>query len=683
MSKKIKHNNNLNLNRRFIKLKGSGLPTLLTPKCFSFDERADPPQEFKNILNDEIAVKIILKILNIKLSGKGVLNRFYLLNARTGSGKSTTFINNLYDEFIRGNNCKIFVTEPRVPLCSANASEIVRWTKFPSDEMGKNIGYLTGPSKVRCDSTSGILYYSTPQILANQLNNLILQNNIKSSGYIKIVVIDEAHLLDMPTLQTLNVVFNVLEKYGDNELCPLFIFTSATLNIDPFINYYCKLSNIPTGTKPEDIYKNYLMIGYVSGSANFDVNLSYMTEKENNLLLKSCSEAKDPIPPYSKVLASDIVKNLLCKMLDSIPTGEHGNDLLIFVPKMSIASNISTYLEETINETDYNGDKLPVHKVIKGEKFNEVENWRNQNRNKKRVLILPFGRGFSFAGDELLKTATEPDPDAKVWERKIIISTPIIEAGKTIASLRYVYDLGLELKPSFKPLTHNPYARDNLKVFPINQSSAIQRLGRVGREQTGNCLRLYTKETYDMLNVAESPETINNYCLSRVLISQIQAVKKYTYYDIINNNNYLFKISVDIQLRSICDLINSGFISLFGNITDTIMPLENMDPLVAYIQQLYYIKGYSLFDALLIINLNFKTISAELTPKPLPKLQYDIDNLDNIKPEGEIIDAIKKSRNIITLVLYDQTYTTFKYLYKRLFDKIEITNNDKELNNFI
>ena len=115
---------------------GGGLPTLLTKGVFSFHESVKIDSETQKLLDDNIAVDIIIKLLKHKLTNKGIDNRLYFLNSRTGSGKSTTFIYNLFNSFIRGQQCKLFTTEPRVPLCESNANEIVRWTDFSTDKIG-------------------------------------------------------------------------------------------------------------------------------------------------------------------------------------------------------------------------------------------------------------------------------------------------------------------------------------------------------------------------------------------------------------------------------------------------------------------------------------------------------------------------------------------------------------------
>ena len=348
---------------------------------------------------------------------------------------------------------------------------------------------------------------------------------------------------------------------------------------------------------------------------------------------------------------------------------EIGNDMLIFVPKTNIITTLATIFE-TIVTKKYN---IPVHVINKGDKFSTVINWRNRNRNQLRLLIICFGRNFSNAGDEILKDSHEKDIEAKMFERKLFISTPIIESGKTISSVRYCIDMGLELKPIYNPLTFDPYNKMHmLKMLPINKSSATQRYGRIGREQTGTCLRMYSKNTYDMLEESELPETINNYCLSSVLINKLRLLKTYSYYDIINDNNYLYRISLDIHLRSICDLIRSGYFSIFGYVDESIDSIENADNMIMYVQRLYYNEKKSLFEALLITFINKKSLpndyycNNKYTSENVMIKLSDLIKTDYIN-DVEVMDSIKSARNIITMIVYDNTYNTFKYLYDRLF----------------
>ena len=640
---------------------GGGLPTLLTKGAFSFHKSVNITDELKQLLDNNIAVDIITKILSDKFKQRGINNRLYFLNSRTGSGKSTTFIYNLFNKFIRGHNCKMFITEPRVPLCESNANEIIRWSEYSTDKIGNNVGYLTGPKKVYCSSTHGKLYYMTPQILANYLNEL-LTNGLDETDYVKLIVVDEAHLLDMPTLETLNILYNFLNKYKNNMLCPCVVFASATLKEDVYIKYFQQLFD-----KQQNILSDYTMIGYVAGASNFDVQLSYTTNDViNEFVNKSDDKNKDiAVVNYSKHMAKYIFDNYYDKIVSPLTNDVKGNDLLLFVSKKSLIKNISNELFKLIKSTNEHSFVITTDT-----KYNDVEQWRMitslSTNDNPRVLIVGYSRGYSQASDEILNNIV---PITN--ERKIFITSPIIETGKTIPTLRYCLDTGLELKPCPNPLIYNPYKfMENLKVVPINQSAAIQRLGRVGREQIGECQRIYTEDVYNMLDEAEQPETVNNYCLSSVLLSKLQTLQPYTHHDIINDNNYLFRITVDIMFRSVVDLINSNFYSIFGYITNEPFTIGKNNALVCYVQHLYYINGMSLFDSLLSIHLNMKFLSNELTPLSLSldSLPIQINELIKLpRIDNEMFDIIKTCRNIITLVQYDKSFNTFKNIYNRLF----------------
>ena len=415
------------------------------------------------------------------------------------------------------------------------------------------------------------------------------------------------------------------------------------------------------------------MIGYVAGSSNYDVSLHYSDQSLVNKLVKDSVNNVDDIKKdknavivkYSKAVAEYIYENYYDKITAPLANDVKGNDLLLFVAKKSLIKNISNELNKLIKTKCES-----VYLITTESKYSDVEQWRLSNslatNDNPRVIIVGYSRGYSQASDEILNHLTPI-----ISERKIFISSPIIETGKTIPTLRYCLDTGLELKPCPNPLVYNPYRfMTNLKLVPINKSAAIQRLGRVGREQIGECERLYTEDDYNQLDEAEQPETINNYCLSSVLLSKMQTLEPYTYYDITNDNNYLFKISIDIMVRSVVDLINVGFYSIFGYITNEPFTIGKNNVLICYVQQLYYINGMSLFDALLVVNLNMKFLSNELTPLSLAVDYLPIQLKELVKLpriDSEMFEAIKVCRNVITMVQYDQTYTIFKNLYNRLF----------------
>lgn len=102
------------------------------------------------------------------------------------------------------------------------------------------------------------------------------------------------------------------------------------------------------------------------------------------------------------------------------------------------------------------------------------------------MLLLPI---FSALSPEEQGRIYLPTPPGV---RKVVIATNIAETSITIDGVVYVVDCGL-CKQTF----YNVAAMtEELRVVPISQASALQRSGRAGRTQPGECFRLYTPFTF-------------------------------------------------------------------------------------------------------------------------------------------------------------------------------------------
>lgn len=86
--------------------------------------------------------------------------------------------------------------------------------------------------------------------------------------------------------------------------------------------------------------------------------------------------------------------------------------------------------------------------------------------------------------------------------RKIIVSTNIAETSLTIPGIRFVIDSGLARVSRYSTRTHTK----RLPIEPISQSSANQRMGRAGRVEAGECIRLYSEENFNERSVYSEPE---------------------------------------------------------------------------------------------------------------------------------------------------------------------------------
>ncbi len=89
-------------------------------------------------------------------------------------------------------------------------------------------------------------------------------------------------------------------------------------------------------------------------------------------------------------------------------------------------------------------------------------------------------------------------------KKKWILSTNIAETSLTFPRVKSVIDSGLARKASFSPWTQ----MSRLRTEDISRASCEQRTGRAGRLSEGFCLRLFTKQNYDLRKAYEDPDLL-------------------------------------------------------------------------------------------------------------------------------------------------------------------------------
>ncbi|KEG08945.1 putative ATP-dependent DEAD/H RNA helicase [Trypanosoma grayi] len=168
----------------------------------------------------------------------------------------------------------------------------------------------------------------------------------------------------------------------------------------------------------------------------FPVEVSYLTE---------------PVADYVKACAESV---LLLHATKPLP-----GDILVFLPGQEEIENCAAAIREGI---------------------------ANAGGQLRPLLVLPI---YSSLPPRDQKRIYETPPP---HTRKVVIATNIAETSITIDGIVYVVDSGL-----CKQNYYNHRAMvEELRVLPTSQASAMQRAGRAGRTQEGDCYRLYTTYTF-------------------------------------------------------------------------------------------------------------------------------------------------------------------------------------------
>ena len=659
--------------------------TLLQENSFTFDEQA-VINKFN--ISNRLGIDCLLECIDKKLLLSDKLQHHILfLKGRTGSGKSTCMPSRLFKHLDMRKDEKpkvvVNVVEPRVLLAQSISQE--NCDNEPYLKFGINTGFYTGTGKTDIKGPSKLIYMTT-DLFRMKLN--------KGVGLGDVVIIDECHILDRPTITTLHEIKKYLYS-SEIPMArkPLFIFTSATLNIDLMVKYFfgeSEISNIMLKLNKitiNDIYKDALMINHIKGLRNFNVDEEYISSKQEELFKNNEQEFVKYImtegieksikskEKWKDLPARDILiftygvgfNKLFENSKTEMEGGENENSTQNEINENEIneiehdLDNISNELDNYLDNLDSNLDfdnnlnsnldfdnnlnfnltgsylqsicKYPIFiSTMKFDDSEQVKKWRQENKNKFRVLILPYGSTCKGFASQLLSTAYDPDPDSQQFEIKIYISTDAIETGKTVNTWYQVYDTGLRLSKIINPLLYNPNQKQMLTRHPITQSASIQRCGRVGRKCPGISVRVFTKETYAKMITDNLPENMNLVSIAQLNLECRNSDSKTA--DLIKNNDYIQPNSFDTNLITGRDLVCSGYTTPWGEYIDDVREYkEPAAPWILKAEELYYLNNTDLFDILVMCRNSRQNISDLLSSSYFEKknilLNDNVNDVDN------------------------------------------------------
>lgn len=563
------------------------LPTLMLKEMYIWPEGSKLTSEEERMTKDWRAIDIYLKILNEKLQIPGIINRISCLISFTGSGKSTVYPPETYKQLLKKYNRALMMSEPRKNLTNNAINDITNYeTKW---KLGKELAIHTGDIKVQ-STERAFIEFCTTQVIQNFLVSILDadakgdEKRVKSllNRYL-IITVDEAHILELPNLSVIASIKQVLNKFGDRPECPLFVFCSATLSEKEILRYF----------DLEKIDLKYI-VSIVKGLPNFPIEEAYISRETTD---KLASENKDIYVTTAKYFAKYLYKSLF-ESKSTVYVSEFNRDFqcrdtLIFVPGLMMVDTITFTLSKEINDK-------PTFLLTRRTTQKELEEWRSKNKGKERVLLMGYSAEYSQLSLMLLEAPYEVDADVLEFETKIIVSTSVIETGKTIQLLKLMIDVGFDTKTIYCPLNYDPKENYLIRV-PANQSQIIQRRGRCGRKAPGYTVFLYDRECFNSREKGDYPETINSGCLSELIYTtQINKLQRPQCIDVTKFNDFLYPISPDLLLRSANDLFYANIIGANGE-----YQIKNIEEKwIIYAKLAYVLLKMSLFRAIMTAAIN-------------------------------------------------------------------------------
>lgn len=609
-------------------------PTLLQKHRYIWPEGSILNNREKYITENLKAIDIVCEILKMKIDNPtpSSASRFFILRAFTAAGKSSVFPPEVYRQILIKYDRALFMAEPRKNLCENGVNDIKNYHPY---KLGEELAIHTGDMKV-LSNQHAYMEFGTTQVIQNFLNSILDAHTNKDVSKVNqllnkylIIFIDESHILELPTLSVVASIKQILNLFGNRKECPLFVFASATLSEKEFLNYF--------GLLKPGISLKYL-IGTVEGIPNFPMVPISLTNDEAKFWSENYKDIYNAFAKYfAKNIYWELFKSNSYVHVDDFNKDYQCRDALVFVPGVKNIQTIAEGIQSFIKDP-----KRPSLFLTRETNADELKIWREINKGKERVLYMGYSADYSPLCLQLLEAPYEADDDVLTYETHIIISTPVIETGKTIFLLKYSCDLGYSTLPVYNPLVYNPNENVLIKV-PANKSQIIQRRGRISRKSPGTYVSFYTNESFENRLNSDLPETINNGCLSELIyVTKIAKLKNPKCIDVLKLNDYMYPISPDLEIRLANDLFFSNIIGSNGEY----MVTKIEERWKIYAKLAYYILKWPLFTAIMTAVLNTYSFPPvyqirDFSAKSFPKSIDSCIN-DYYKKAGEFIPLGRK-----------------------------------------
>mmetsp|Transcript_22699 Transcript_22699/g.56208 ORF Transcript_22699/g.56208 Transcript_22699/m.56208 type:complete len:722 (+) Transcript_22699:948-3113(+) len=403
----------------------------------------------------------------------------------TACGKSTQIPHYLMSNGWCDNGFQIVCTQPRRIAAQTLAARVAK--EVGSGELGATVGYVVRFDDRTSENTK--IVYATDGIL---LREATLSDPLLSRY--SVVMVDEAHERNLNSDALLGLLKKIRRKRQDLRI----IVCSATIDAEAFLNFFVpkeeeivssrrrrRWDNPTANTKTTETKESALNAGTIISvdGRQHTVDILYLETPTSNYLRSTVETAL-----------------YICK--SSSQEGANG-DILCFLPSGEDVDEAIRMTEEVIDsqqpELAHHISLLPLYSRLPHKMQARVFQVDKGNRGRRK--------------------------------QRIIFSTNIAETSVTVPQITHVIDSGLVKLPYFDPKMDF----DRLIVVPSSRASAKQRAGRSGRQQAGQCYRLYTKDYFAKeMPEATPPEILRTNLSSFILTLKALGVDNVLGFDVMD-----------------------------------------------------------------------------------------------------------------------------------------------------
>ncbi|KAJ5038791.1 uncharacterized protein L3040_006470 [Drepanopeziza brunnea f. sp. 'multigermtubi'] len=509
-------------------------------------------------------------------------NDILLINGETGSGKSTQVPQFLYTEpWCKKQTVKIekegrteeisvggmiAITQPRRVAAMTLASRVARemGTPLAKGAVSGEVGYA-----VRFDSLvpagARIKFLTEGMLLQEMLHDPNLR---KYSA----VVVDEIHERSIDVDLIAGFLRNIVhgDKRGRGGIPLKIVIMSATLDLGGIEAFFARPASQPN-YKPESENSLLSNESFSSWGGFSDLVEGGETGQDASQTFEDGPAAKrnksTKSPPGIRSSKGNQDSD------DSLQSAHEKNGVAVQYIRgrqyeVDIMYEVSPSLDylHTILQIVL---KLHVTEPLPGDILvfltgqDEIESLRTELENYAEKLVKTQPRMKVMPLYGALSAQAQQDAFEKVKEkftRKVVLATNIAETSVTVSGVRFVVDCGKSKVKQYRPRL----GLESLLSKPISRVSAIQRMGRAGREAPGKCFRIYTEDDYLKLDQDELPEILRSDVIEAVLKMKSRGVGNISEFPLMDSPDPMAIQNALKQLHMMGAVDDEGNISSLG-----------------------------------------------------------------------------------------------------------------------